>query len=164
MQKLFLVTTFIFISLNAFSQFQVGKTKAEIKAETDKVTPKRIGMKLTALTADYELYTVGDNVEFLRYITKGGFNSEIHEKINFTSLQEESDFYKYVVGLYDDFKDNEVILNQYKIVPHEMKLLGMKNIMFDVYPNKDSKTKYSTIMISKKAWIRLFSASAIHSL
>lgn len=164
MKKIILTVVLMSFSVYGFSQFKVGRSKEEVKADKEKVTPKRIGVKTTALTADYELYAVGDDKEFLRYITKGGMGTEIYEVINFTDIKEEADFYKYVLGLYDDFKDNEILINNMKIVPREMKLLGMKNIMFDVYPKSNSDYKNSTIMLSKKAWINLFKNSRVHKI
>ncbi|PTS95209.1 hypothetical protein DBR11_21670 [Pedobacter sp. HMWF019] len=163
MKKPLLILAFALTSLSAFSQFQVGRTKEQVKADEANAKPKRIGVKLTMLTPDYELYSLG-NTEYLKYVTKGGMNTQIYETINFSSAKEEADFYKYILDLFDEFKDNEVTLNGIRIVPHPMKLLGINNIMLDVYPKKDSKYKNETVMFSKKAWIRLFEKSRIHSL
>ncbi|MDR6784051.1 hypothetical protein ABIE26_002560 [Pedobacter africanus] len=164
MKKIFLMTAIALCSFSAFSQFQVGRSKAEVKTDETKAKAKRIGVKLTVLTPDYELYSQGDT-EFLRYGTKGMGNSQIYENINFSSAKEQADFYNYVLGLFDAFKDNEFMVNGTRIVPHPMKLLGINNIMFDVYPYKGNNNfKQETIMISKKAWIRLFEKSRIHAL
>jgi len=164
MKKISIILVLAFLSFNAFSQFNVGRSKAEVKADETKAKPKRIGVKLTVLTPDYELYSQGDT-EYLRYGTKGGGNSQIYENINFSSAKEQADFYNYVLGLFDDFKDNEFTVNGTRIVPHPMKLLGINNIMFDVYPYKGNNNfKQETIMISKKAWIRLFEKSRVHTL
>eukprot|EP01132_Coremiostelium_polycephalum_P012967 gene12967-15837_t len=130
MKKPFLILALTTLSLSAFSQFQVGRSKEQIKTDETNAKPKRIGAKLTLLTPDYELYSL---------------------------------VLKYVLGLFDEFKDNEVTLSGVRIVPHPMKLLGINNIMFDVY-KKGSTYKNETVMISKKAWIRLFEKSRIHSL
>jgi len=164
MKKISIILVLAFLSFNAFSQFNVGRSKAEVKADETKAKPKRIGVKLTVLTPDYELYSQGDT-EYLRYGTKGGGNSQIYENINFSSAKEQADFYNYVLGLFDDFKDNEFTVNGTRIVPHPMKLLGINNIMFDVYHYKGNNNfKQETIMISKKAWIRLFEKSRVHTL
>ncbi|PYF74770.1 hypothetical protein [Pedobacter nutrimenti] len=162
MKKPFLILALTTLSLSAFSQFQVGRSKEQIKTDETNAKPKRIGAKLTLLTPDYELYSLNDK-EYLKYVTKGGMNTQIYETINFSSAKEEKDFYEYVLGLFDEFKDNEVTLSGVRIVPHPMKLLGINNIMFDVY-KKGSTYKNETVMISKKAWIRLFEKSRIHSL
>lgn len=94
MQRIVLMLVLVLASFSSFAQFKVGRSKEEIKADKDKATPKLIGAKYTALTIDFGLYAVGDSTEFLKYITKGALNSEIHETITFTSLQEESDFYQ----------------------------------------------------------------------
>eukprot|EP01133_Synstelium_polycarpum_P011679 gene11679-13638_t len=148
MKKPFLILALTTLSLSAFSQFQVGRSKEQIKTDETNAKPKRIGAKLTLLTPDYELYSL---------VLK------IYETINFSSAKEEKDFFEYVLGLFDEFKDNEVTLSGVRIVPHPMKLLGINNIMFDVY-KKGSTYKNETVMISKKAWIRLFEKSRIHSL
>ncbi|KIO75982.1 hypothetical protein TH53_17595 [Pedobacter lusitanus] len=163
MKKLLFIFVCALTTTSAFSQFQVGRTKEQVKTDEANAKPKRIGVKLTLLTADYALYSLG-NTEYLKYVTKGGMNTQIYETINFSTAQEQADFYKYVLSLFDEFKDNEVTLNGIRIIPHPMKLLGTNNIMFDVYPRKDSKYKNETVMFSKKAWIKLFENSRIHSL
>jgi hypothetical protein len=162
MKKTFIIFSLAFLSFNAFSQFNVGRSKAEVKADETKAKAKRIGVKLTVLTPDYELYSQGDT-EFLRYGIMGTGNINTYDKVIFSSAKEESDFYNYVVGLFDEFKDNEFKVNGIRFVPHPMKLLGTNNIMFDIYQN-NRPSKQETVMISKKAWIKLFEKSRIHAL
>ncbi|MDE1191277.1 MAG: hypothetical protein PW786_03955 [Arachidicoccus sp.] len=162
MKKTSLVLFIIFLSIEGFSQFKVGKTQQEVKSDQAKVTPVLIGSKRVALTLSFGLYHIdADNSEYL------GYHSNINsfEKIEFASAQEELDFYNYVLSLYDNFKDNELTLNKIKIVPSRNNLLGANNLVFDIYPEPNNKSyKYTTEMIGRKAWIKLFEKSRIHSL
>lgn len=163
MKKLLGVLALVTVSVCSFSQMEVGKSKAELKAEK----PKRIGLRATLLKPEYELWSVdkdGVHTEYLRYLTNGLMNSQLYNEIHFNSLKEEADFYKYVFDLFDNFKDNEILLNKYKIVPHPMKVGGvMNNITFDVYESHGSSAAYTTGLISQKGWVKLFADSKIHS-
>ncbi len=163
MKRFAILTACVFISLSGFSQLTVGNSQAQNKADEAKVTPVLIGANRNALMLNYGLYHIDtDNSEYLSY--RSNINS--FEKIKFSSLQEESDFYNYVLGLYDTFKDNDITLNKIKIVPQRNNLLGANQLVFDVYPEPDDNKsyKFTTYLIGKKAWIKLFAKSNIHSL
>ena len=169
-RKLSFILSFILISSYGFCQFKVGKTQAEVKEDIRKKNPKLIGSKNTGLIQDFGLYYVeADDAEYLGCSisnnTTAGDNKQI--ALLFTSYQEEADFYNYVLGLYDDFKDNEVTLHGMKIVPRKKDLFGINNMIFDIYVVAFSggpTNKYTSFMIGKKAWVKLFQGSKIHSL
>jgi hypothetical protein len=159
-KKAFLCLVVSTISYSCFSQLEVGKSKAQLESEK----PKRIGAKMSLLTPEYEVWAVDKDAqhnEYLRYEVVA--SNSIYHDINFSSLKEENDFYNYVFTLYDNFKDNEILLKNYKIVPHVMKLGGL-NLIFDVYDSRTSMGFNTTVMISQKAWIKLFKDSKIHTL
>lgn len=170
-RKLSLILAFVLIvSSQGFSQFKVGKTQAEVKGDIKKKTPKLIESRNSGLVQDFGLYYVeADDAEFLGCSilnnTTLGDNQQI--ALLFTSLQEEADFYNYVLGLYDYFTDNEVTLHDMKIVPRKKDLFGMNNMIFDIYIvafSSGPTNKYTSCMIGKKGWVKLFEKSKIHTL
>ncbi|WP_447641288.1 MULTISPECIES: hypothetical protein [Chitinophagaceae] len=83
-------------------------------------------------------------------------------KVAFTSVSEEKDFYEYVLGLFDNFKDNEFTIGKTRIVPMKMgNFLGTKNLAFDFYIDGDTHA-YKSLVIGKSGWERLFEKSVIH--
>ncbi|HEY8915284.1 MAG TPA: hypothetical protein VIM87_02570 [Chitinophaga sp.] len=170
LRKLSFVLAFVLISSYGFSQFKVGKTQAEVKEDIRKKNPRLIGSKNSGLVQDFGLYYVeADDAEYLGCSisnnTAAGANKQI--TLLFNSLQEEADFYNYVLGLYDNFKDNEVTLHEMKIVPRKKDLFGINNMIFDIYVVAFSggpTNKYTSFMIGKKGWIKLFEHSKIHGL
>lgn len=170
LKKPVFVVIAVLLYCTGFSQLKVGKSQAEVKEDLRKKTPKLIGSRNSGLLQDFGLYYIeADDAEYLGCAisnnTTLGKDKQI--AILFTSLQEEADFYNYVLGLYDNFKDNELTLHDMKIVPRKKDLFGMNNMIFDIYVVAFSggpTNKYTTYMISKKAWIKLFEHSKIHSL
>ena len=169
-RKLSFILALVVLSSHGFSQFKVGKTQAEVKEDIKRKNPRLIGSRNSGLVQDFGLYYVeSDDVEYLGCSisnnTAVGDNQQI--ALLFNSLQEEADFYNYVLGLYDNFKDNEVTLHDMKIVPRKKDLFGMNNMIFDIYVVAFSggpTNKYTSFMIGKKGWIKLFQHSKIHTL
>ncbi|NHA07150.1 hypothetical protein G7092_25350 [Mucilaginibacter sp. HC2] len=161
MKNLSLALVLTFFSLQGFSQFKVGKTQDQVKADEAKKTPVLIGAKRVALTVTFGLFHIEeDNSEFLEYHTTTNFV----KRLEFPSVQEESDFYKYVLGLYDSFKDNEVTLGKTTIVPLRNNLLGENSLFFEIHPDPDNKRYIlTTLSIGKKGWVKLFEKSRIQN-
>ena len=160
MKKFLPVLLLLFISYNGFAQLEVGKSQNQLESEK----PKRIGAKMALLNPEYELWAIdkdGQHTEYLRYEASG---TNSYYDIKFSSMKEEKDFYEYVLGLFDNFKDNEILLKNYKLVPNKMSLVSKGNLFFDVYLFKNSSGHNESVMISKKAWIKLFKDSKINSL
>ncbi|MGN8069458.1 hypothetical protein [Mucilaginibacter sp. SG564] len=161
-----LLSIALLLPIAGYSQFKVGKTKEEAKIEKGKKTPKLIGSKSTGLIMDFGLYSIeAEEIEYLSYATMKTTGITFEPIINFSSLKEEADFYKYILGLYDSYKDNEITLNKCKIVPRKKNLFGMNNLIFDIYPSAENdENKLTTYMIGKSGWINLFKNSKVHTL
>ena len=161
-----LLSIALLLPIAGYSQFKV-KTKEEAAVEKGKRTAKLIGKKTTGLLTDFSLYYIEkEDLEYLTFepMKKAG-GIFIFAQIDFSSAKEEADFYKYVLGLYDNFKDTELTLGRYRIVPRKKSLFGSNDLIFDIYPTPDNDTdKFTTYMINKKSWINLFQNSRVHKL
>lgn len=166
MNKLLLLGFVLLLPIAGYSQFKVGKTKEEAKIEKGKKTAKLIGKKTTGLLMDFGLYYIeADDFEYISYEPMKRAGMTFEPVIEFSSLQEEADFYKYILALYDNYKDNEVTVGKCKIVPRKKSLFGSNDLIFDIYPTADNDiNKLTTYMINKKSWINLFQNSRIHKL
>lgn len=157
-----IILALIAFSFSANAQLKVGRSKEERNADADKVTPKLIGYN-NLLDPLYKLFHVGDTTEIFWYSYPGAMNTTVHDQFTFSSISEEKDFYEYVLGIFDDFKDNEFSINKVRIIPLKMgNMLGTKNLAFDIYPI-GYNTPRKTLVISKTGWVRLFKNSQIHN-
>lgn len=160
----YLFTICAFLTLSCFAnevsaQLKVGRSKDEIAADKKKATPQLIGAN-NLLSSEFKLFRLGDSTEIFWYITdkkgKGQFT--------FDAPSDEKDFYEYVLGLFDDFKDNEFNIGKTRIVPLKMgNFVGTKNLAFDINPDGQSYAD-KTLIIGKAGWIRMFKKSIIHNL
>ncbi len=147
---------FVCIENNASAQLTVGRTKEQINADKEKATAHQIGTN-NVITPNYWLFRLGETTEFMT------FTDDINgtRKVAFASVKEEKDFYNYVLGLFDNFKDNEFSIGNTRIIPMKMgNFLGTKNLAFDFYID-GSTHAYKSLVISKSGWERLFKKSII---
>lgn len=160
-----LLSIALLLPIAGYSQFKVT-SKEEAKAERGKKNAKLIGKKTTGLLTDFGLYYVeAEDLEYLTYEPMKVQGVFVFAQIDFSSAKEEADFYKYILGLYDNYKENEITLGRYRIVPRKKSLFGSNDLIFDIYPTPDKETdKLTTYMINKKSWINLFQNSRIHKL
>ena len=158
MKKLFLFLSLLSAINFASAQMTIGKNSNTLNAEK----PRRIGTKMSLLTPQYELWSVdkdGQHSEYLRYLVQS--TSNVWFDLKFSSMQEEKDFYTYVLGLFDNFQDNEIKLKNYKVIPHKFKIFGKDEIQFDVFLFTDTDRRSNqSIAFTKKDWIKLFQSSA----
>jgi len=147
----------VFSGNNVFAQLKVGRTKEQINEDKKNITPQLIGSN-NALAPTFQLYRLGKTVEIL------SFTDDINgtRKVAFASVKDETDFYNYVLGLFDDFKNNEFSIGKTRIVPLKMgKILGTKNLAFDFYIDGNTHA-YKSLIIGKSGWERLFKKSIIN--
>jgi hypothetical protein len=160
-----LLSIALLLPIAGYSQFTV-KTKEEAKVEKGKRTAKLIGKKTTGLLTDFGLYYIEkEDLEYLTFEPMKTHGVFVFAQIDFSSAKEEADFYKFVLGLYDNYKETEVTLGRYRIVPRKKSLFGSNDLIFDIYPTPDNDSdKLTTYMINKKSWINLFQNSRVHKL
>ncbi|PZP43958.1 MAG: hypothetical protein DI598_15055 [Pseudopedobacter saltans] len=150
-------------TITSTAQLKVGRSKEEIRADEDKKTAKLIGTNSPLgivggiVSSEYRLYRLGDTTEILNYTTDNNGKGEF----TFSSIGEEKDVYNYVLGLFDNFQNNEFFVGKTRIVPMKMgNFAGTKNIAFDINPNGAAYTQ-KTLVLGKAGWERLFKKSII---
>jgi len=160
-----LLSIALLLPIASYSQFKV-KTKEEANVEKGKRTAKLIGKKSTGLLTDFGLYYIEtEDLEYLTFEPMKVHGVFVFAQVDFSSAKEEADFYKYVLGLYDNYKDTELTLGRYRIVPRKKSLFGSNDLIFDIYPTANNDAdKLTTYMINKKGWVNLFQNSRIHKL
>lgn len=148
----------IFCMGNSVSaQLKVGRTKDQIAADQKKATPQLIGAN-NLLSSEFQLYRLGDTTEIFLYKTDNNGTG----KFTFDSPKDEKDFYDYVLGLFDNFQNNEFTIGKTRIVPMKMgNFAGTKNLAFDINPDGRANAD-KTLILGKTGWIRLFKKSIIH--